>query len=208
MVQFRLDGILAQQGERKFQIASIAPNPFSQGTGRVDTQFKVGDIYRYRDIDLHAKLETRNFVSRVTQITDNEVVFNEGRFITDYLGNTIKNPDGWDYIQAQFFIAEYTVGKKWTTRFRIRTGPERPWTDTDYAFQVTGREKITVPAGTFDAFRVEGRGMNFQSGNRMEWVYWIAPEVRRVIAQDFKRTNKSGTVVNYERRELTSYSQQ
>lgn len=77
--------------------------------------------------------------------------------ITDLFGNIAKLPNGNRYTGAQFFIPEYSVGKKWTTRFKVIV-PSGATNETEYDFRATARETVVVPAGTFDTYRVEGPG--------------------------------------------------
>jgi len=77
--------------------------------------------YSYREIDLYTQIELRKFRNLVTEITDNEVIFNKGVLITDLFGNNIKLPNGLRYTDAHFYIPEYGVGKKWATRFKMVT---------------------------------------------------------------------------------------
>jgi len=162
-------------------VASIAPNPFSRGTGKADANYHLGDSYSYRTIDTLTKLETQKYTLRVTGVTDSEVIYNEGRIVKDLLGNLIKGSNGNQITDQQFFIPEYSIGKKWTTRYRFakQTGENR---DVVVDFKVVAREMITVPAGTFDAFKVEGTGFNMEQGAYLQYTYWIAPDkVRQPI---------------------------
>jgi hypothetical protein len=207
MAQFQLDRVLAKLGEKKIEVVSAPQNPFTKGVARVDTNFKIGDSYSYREIDLYTKLETRKFRNVVTEITDHEVIFNNGVLITDLFGNQVKLPDGRRLTQAQHYIQEYSVGKKWTTRYRL-TLPNGRSSDNELEFKVAAREQVTVPAGAFDAFRVEGQGWAPQLGVNIQTVYWIAPGVKRPIAWETVRKHRSGNVLENARRELTAYTQQ
>lgn len=215
LAQFQLDRVLAKLGEKKIEIASSEGNPFTKGTARIDTNFKVGDRYSYREIDLYTRIEARTFTNRVTEITDNEVIFNNGRLVTDLFGNTVKLPNGNRFTGAQFFIPEYSVGKRWTTRFK-RTQPDGQTADVDYEFRVVTREQVTVPAGTFNAYRVEGQGWTAATGTgafaaagtiSLQNTYWIAPGIRRAIANEIIRKHSRGRVLSSERQELTAYTQ-
>lgn len=207
LAEFQLDRVLAKQGEKKIEVVSDAANPFSKGTARIDTKHQVGDSYSYREIDLYTKLEIRQFTNRVTEITDTEVRFNNGAVVTDAFGNLIRQADGRRYSPAQFFIAEYSVGKKWTSRYRTFL-PNGDWSDIELELKVTRREQVAVPAGTFDAYRVESEGWGLQFGAQLKYVYWIAPQVKRPIARENFIRHKSGKVLSNERQELTVYSQQ
>ena len=209
LAQFQLDRVLAKQGEKKIEIAQSKDNPFTKGNARIDTQFKVGDSYRYREIDLFTNIETRSLVNRITQITEDQVIFNNGNLTTDLFGNQIKVGGGNVFTGAQYFIPEYALGKKWSTRYKI-TYPNGTTADFELEFKVVAREQITVPADTFDAFRVEGEGWGRgQFGSlSVKRKYWIAPGIRRPVASEDYRRQLSGKVVANERLELTAYSQQ
>jgi len=207
LAQFQLDRVLARQGEKTIALAPSEGNPYTKGTARIDTHFRLGDSYSYRQIDLYTRIEERTFTTRVTKINENQVIFNEGRVVTDLFGNFIKRGN-WQYTGAQFFIAEYSVGKKWTTRFRAVT-PKGFTTDTEFEFRVVAREPVKVPAGTFDAYRVEGQGWGVApTGNvDVQSSYWVAPGVRRPVASEMLRRHSSGKVLTSTRQELTAYSQ-
>jgi len=188
-------------------LPSIGPNPFSKGTARADANYRIGDRYRYRVVDLLTKMESRQINRAVTAITDTEVIFNDGNFITDLLGNTVKNPRGQTFTGNQIFVSEYSVGRKWTTTYRGTRRDLKPdeWTHT---FKVVARESITVPAGTFDAFKVEGYGFLRSTSNAFQITYWIAPEkVRSFVAFEQWQRNRGGRLIDTDRTELVSFKE-
>ena len=186
---------------------SITPNPYSKGTAQADAEYTIGDRYRYRVLDLFSKVESREFSRTVTDITDTEVIFNNGNQITDLLGNVHMNNRGQTYTGNQIFIAEYAIGRKWTTTYRGTRRDLEPdvWT---IHFKVVAREPVTTPAGTFDAFKVEGHGYVTDRGNRFQITYWVAPDrVRSFIAYEEMRINPKGKRTRAERTELISFGQ-
>jgi hypothetical protein len=210
LAQLQLDRVLKARGEKAIQIEVAKDNPFTKGLARIDTQFKIGDSYSYREIDMYTKLETRNFRNLVTEITDNEVIFNKGVLVTDLFGNLAKLPNGLRYTGAQFFIPEYSIGKKWNTRFKVLT-PAGATNETEYEFKVVAREQHTVPAGTFESYRVEGKGWTILAAGgsvNLQNTYWISPGIRRPIANELMRQHSRGKLLNNERMELTGYVQQ
>jgi hypothetical protein len=210
LAQFQLDRVLARKGEKKITLVSDAKNPFTKGTLRLDTHYKVGDVFRYREIDMLTRLELRTYGQRVTAITDNEVIFNKGNRITDFLGNLIQNQQGVRFSGTQFFVPEYSVGKRWSARYQ-RIRPDGRKFDVEYDFRVITKELIQVPAGSFEAFRVEASGWtqaNNDSGSiQLQSVYWIAPGVRRFIAWESMDRHSRGRILTSERQELVSYNQ-
>jgi hypothetical protein len=206
VAQLRLDRVLAQLGEKKVEILSSPENPFSKGTGRVNIRFKVGDRFRYRESDLDTKKEMRTYTLRVSRIDDDEVILNDGLLSTDLLGNPRKQSDGDRQTQSQMYISEYSVGKKWTTRYKL-IKPDGNEYQGEWELKVLGRDKVTVPAGTFDAFYVEGNGRGEDAGSTLFIAYWITPEVGRFIMRDYKRYSRSRVVTRNYRTELLSYTQ-
>ena len=194
LAQLQLDTVLAKQGEKKIQIATAAGNPYTQGLVSADTNFKVGDSYGYVTLERQTRAEMSKINSMVTQINENEVIFNDGVLILDRLGNTVKVPNGARYTPRQDQPTEYAIGKKWSTRYRTLTGGGLSG-DSEFEFRITKREKITVPAGTFDCFVIEGEGYTILPIGRSELrsIRWMAPDkVRRpIVAEQFRKFQRN-----------------
>lgn len=205
LAQLRLDQLLAAQGEKKIR-QETAPNPYSQGTGLADTAYKVGDSYTFRVMDSLTGVEQQRITETVTQITDDEVRYSSGR-ITDLLGNSRRNPDGQTFTAQQNYPSEFRVGKRWSVRTMTESRGIKALVEID--FVVTGREKLTIEAGTFNAFVVEGRGVfSFSGGSGSNSVkFWFEPDkVRRPLVSEEVR--RIGTRYALTRRlELASYKQ-
>ena len=184
------------------------PNPYSKGTARVSGDYKVGDSYTYRESDLLTKVEGEMKTQTVTSVNDSEVIYNDGKSVRDLLGNLQKGGRGQIFTGNQIYIAEYNVGKKWTTQYSGTRPNGKPdeWT---IDFKVVGKESITVPAGTFEAFRVEGRGYVRNLGATYKTTYWIAPDqVRRVIAEETEvYKSAGGKYIRTDREELVAFQQ-
>jgi hypothetical protein len=193
-------------------VAGLAPelangaNPYSKGTVKADPNWKAGDRYRYRVVDVLTRLETREArAGMIQEVTDSEVIYGNGR-ATDLLGNMLRNPRGKTFVNNQVFVAEYSIGRKWTTIFRSthKDGEEDEWT---LDMKVVARENIVIPAGTFDAFKVEGRGYMRDRGARVEVNYWIAPDkVRPFLVYEYI-TRRGSRFHKTERMELAGYRQ-
>lgn len=205
LAQLRLDLVLAQAGEKKIRIVSDEKNPYTKGTG-IATSFRVGDNYGYRVIDPLTNLEGKRG-ERVAQIGEDEIVLGNGA-ILDLLGNPIREKGGRTSTSQQTFVPEYVVGKRWVSRAKVRQNNGETYVlETEY--RVTAREKISVPAGSFDAFRVEGKGWVYEgrSPGQTNERYWMAPDrVRRPVASEYYR--RIGRSVQQNRRdELVSFRQ-
>lgn len=209
LAQLQLDRALARQGEQKIQIVSAPENPYSKGTVAADTNFKVGDSYTYSVTDLYTKVEIRRETNTVARITDTEVHYDSGR-ITDLLGNLRRYTSGQVSTGSQTLGADYAMGKRWISR-TVTSLPGGQPIQTESEFRVTGREKITIVAGTFDAFVVESQGWGTGAGGvntQLRSKQWIAPDrVRLQLVVERLRRGRSGNVVLAEREELVSYKQ-
>lgn len=214
LAQLQLDTILARQGEKRIEVASQVGNPFSQGYLRADTNYKVGDFYTYRVRDLITNSESR-YRWLVTSVTDNEVIINEGEVVLDLMGNTKATPDGFRYSDQQNMPLEFYVGKKWSTRFVVypphALKGQRVLAEMDY--RIAGRERVTVPAGAFDCFKVEGSGSTWAPGaapTEVKVSAWYAPaQVRRFVVLERVRTPSRWSPVSplNQRHELVAFKQ-
>ena len=209
----RLDQVLARLGEKKIEIVSAPENPYSKGTVAANTAYKVGDRYVYRQTDLLTKLEMKRLRRVVTEITETEVRYNEGRLVTDLLGNQLRFGGGAVWSPNQTVPTEFAVGRRWKTRFRVMPGKGGD-TVVELDLRIADRERITVPAGTFNAFRIEAQGWQTGSGAKgainvsWDWKTWYAPgEVRQPVAFEWFNRNRLGKIMRAERNELAEFRQ-
>jgi hypothetical protein len=190
--------------------ALIAPsaNPFSAGRYALGRIYTVGDVAVIRTSDVLTGIEERTFSPRVTKVDfeEDRVEYNYGVVITDLMGNSIKNgPISFD-TPVQWTPAEFQLGKKWTAAFR-RTQNGKT-TNAYYDMHIAARETVTVPAGSFDAFRIDGEGWNTTNGARLEVKLWLVPGINFPIRRDFITRNRIGQFGQTERNELVSLRQQ
>ena len=124
------------------------------------------------------------------------------------MGNLIVSNWEKEYSTArQFYVSEYSIGKKWATRYRGTNIEGTNILSYEHEFKVVAKEQKTVPAGTFDTYRVEGSGWS-SSSSRFQWKYWIAPDiVRKPIAMERIAIDRTNKVYIREGEELTSYRQ-
>ena len=83
-------------------------------------------------------------------------------------------------------------GKKWRGTFRGECGTLCSF-DVDSEYEVRGWEKVTVPAGSFDALRIDGRdnyrhlmGATSTGSGSM----WLVPEIKRPVKFDYTYAGK------------------
>lgn len=208
LVQLRLDQVLARAGEKPIEIVQVEDNPYTKGSARMSTAHQVGDTFTYRLFDLYTGVEQETRTLRVTKVTDTKVIYNKGKRVSDLLGNPLRIRK-LRISGNQNIPAEFALGKRWTTRWISERPKGRE--ETDFDLRVTARESVTVPAGTFDCFKVEFEGLAYgpKGAVQIEGRYWMAPDrVRQMIAQEvLRKHSKSGKVLKGLRRELLAYRQ-
>lgn len=208
---------LAQQRERlakavlppppagEATLLALAPTPNSQGYSDNVRNFNVGDEYDYRVIDQFTKLD-KPLKYRVSQVNlaQDQVEYNGGEYLSDLMGNIVRNVRGNMDSPRQFYPAEFYVGKKWKTRFK-QTRPNGTVYTFEYDLKIVGRETVTVPAGTFDTFKIEARGFNVNLGAYLQRNIWIAPNINADIIHEIYVRLTNGRVEQNDRQELVRY---
>jgi hypothetical protein len=84
------------------------------------------------------------------------------------------------------------------------------WGHTEWDVKVEAYEKVTVPAGTFDAFRMKRAGYwyNSQHGNsgRAEVLVWFSPEAKGVVKTVYQDWRTNGSLFNNEETVLVKWT--
>jgi hypothetical protein len=190
------------------QLIPPSDNPYSAGRFPLGRVFTVGDSFVARQTDILTGIEEKVRLVQVTRVDHDQdrVEFNDGMLIVDLMGNLIKNgPVRFD-TPVQSVPAELQVGKKWTAAFRRTQNGNT--TNAYFDFHIAKREIITVPAGRFDCFRIDGEGWNTSNGAQLSNTAWIVPGLNVAIRREQLARNKFGRIGQSERSELVSLRQQ
>jgi len=177
---------------------------WAQGARR----FRVGDRYRYRRLDPYSEAEHSTYTIEVTQVSDSEATFSDGR-VLDMRGFPRRLPDGRRITFLRAPSDDVAPGGRWRAEFLVTTANgEEIRAEMDGS--VLGRERITVPAGTFDALRIEGSGIAHPPLGvvRTRLLVYRAPElVRMPLLREEVRRNARGQVFFAERDVLVDFRQ-
>ena len=186
---------------------SVPPTPFFAGYSEHHRNYSLGDQINIRVIDQFSKA-SKPLVMTVTQVdlAAERVLYNDGEFASDLMGNTTTNQLGSFSTPRQFYPAELIVGKKWHTRFK-QSRPGGVTFTFQYDLKVIAKERITVPAGTFEAYKIEARGFNVELGASLERNIWVAPGVNADIAHEIRVRLRNGKWDQNDRQELVSFLQ-
>jgi hypothetical protein len=93
------------------------------------------------------------------------------------------------------------VGKTWTKSYKMTVHANQRVFPFDATFKVEAYEDVTVPAGTFKAFKISQ-----VTTAGAEDTYWFAPELGIFAKQSLRRTDKSGYGPGTREVELVSQS--
>jgi hypothetical protein len=103
----------------------------------------------------------------------------------------------------QFYPAELVVGHKWRTMFRQARTSGLNYT-FQYDVKVAAKETIQVPAGRYEAYRIEARGFNVDLGASITRTIWVAPGVNADLAHETMVRLRDGRIEQHDRQELVS----
>jgi hypothetical protein len=182
-------------------------NPMSAGTYAIDRGYSVGDEVVYLQSDPVYGGATKKLTWRVTKVDldADRVEINDGFIVLDSMGNPLVW-DGATYEpRLQAIPAEVQVGKRWTTRFNFQRGADR--SESYYHYVIVARERVKLPFGEIEAFRIDGDGFN-SFGARLTIRHWLVPGVNYSLRTDTIRYDGRSLRVQYaERREMVSCRQ-
>jgi hypothetical protein len=161
-----------------------------------------GDFWRYRGSNQNGPDAPTYKVTRVTPDSiEISYVSNANEHITLVLNANwnaisqkgIKGADDIRFVpDASQFSFPLEVGKKWRGSFKGECGVLCSF-EVDYEYEVRGWEKVTVPAGSFDAIRIEGRD-NYRHAFGITSIgtrsTWLAPEIKHPVKFDYTYANK------------------
>jgi len=178
--------------------ATVSHNPYSSGRFPLGRKFTVGDRAVMRDSDLLTGIEEKRRRLRVTRVdvAGDRIEINNGKMVLDGMGNILETSEYVANLPQQFVPAELQVGKRWKARFSLSFKSGRgagQQADTDLDVRIDAREMVRVPAGEFDAFRIEARG--WSSGRQGAQVeinlrFWVVPGVNFAVRTE--RVKKRG----------------
>ncbi|MFN0298859.1 MAG: caspase domain-containing protein [Burkholderiales bacterium] len=181
-------------------------NPYSSGTYPLGRLWTVGDEATYQELDFYSSVVQRTFISRVTLVDaeQDRVELNRGNVVLDLMGNAIKVGPRTYNVPVQFFPSELYIGKRWTAAFELTV--QGVTSAAVFDLRVTSREKVNVPAGEFESFKIEGNGWNHRYGRRIVQVLWVIPRLNFVIKRE-RAVYAGGRIVESEREVLVSAKQ-
>jgi len=172
-----------------------------------------GDRWIYRRVDISTG-ESRSATFEIAAIEGREVrMVNGDRWDTDWallrdVGERLSfEPRAVRMVWPMFKGAEARL------EYRVIGSQRYPDWSVSGTAKVVGLERLTVPAGTFDTFKIETTGVyrqrreNGQSGaGTLRNVSWYSPEVKREVLRDIESTKWDGTEGTHVRMILVDFA--
>lgn len=183
-------------------------NPYSVGRYELGRIFTVGDQSKNRISDMLSGIESEVRVATITRvdIEADTVEINNGLIVLDLMGNPMSIRGRKFETPLAMMPGEIQLGKKWTASNVSSVNGQR--SIVKYDIKIAAVEKIRVPAGDFDAFRVEAHGWNLTNDIELSETNWLVPGLNFSVKRETLRRRRSGQIVLSERLELMELYQQ
>lgn len=177
-------------------VAGFAGPAFAQsGASRAEPPtIKVGDRWRSEQSDSRTGVKEADFDRKVTSVSASQIegTENSGKFVWTIDLNVIESSTRVIFSgDAKELNFPLEIGKKWDFKYTTATklNPSKLTGRLQFEANVTAYEKVKVPAGEFDAFRIEYKGFWYngtdgRSGS-MKMTNWYAPAARSVVKTQF-----------------------
>jgi Caspase domain len=210
-------------------IATSSPKPPATNQASVVTNplgIVAGDRWRYQVVDKYKNEVVRNHDWKVDRVLPGGELRLNGGNMRHTADNNLKDYQNATWTQRgsdshfHYLPSVYRVGHKESFQFKENAQGKdgtvwvQEWEGT---LEVKAKERVRVPAGEFDAWRIERvasfKGTRTAGPGRPSWfgrhtsTIWVAPEVRNFVARDEDSRDGSSTVSERSRMELTSYEQ-
>jgi Caspase domain len=174
---------------------------FTDKTGQVMSassagRFNVGDGAEYLRVDDYTKIEILRRKPKILRVADGQVYFAGGGIITTSSESVIDGGSNhtYDPPRPNAPADGFAVGRKWSSRvgMTLGSGPsagQKRWVEVEG--RVVAFEDLTVPAGTFKAYKLEINQINAW-GYRSKLFVWVSPTFGLSLKTVFEGRNVRG----------------
>jgi hypothetical protein len=152
---------------------------------------KVGDTFKSEVASNYTGQKQLPDITTVTAVNADTIEFttNDAKALSTLDLNAIELATSTFAGDVKFFSFPLTVGKKWDFKYSFVNKVTGVRGRQQLEAHVVGVEKIKVPAGEFEAFKIEYKGFwnNDTSGRngRLLQTTWYAPSVKRSVRVDY-----------------------
>lgn len=145
---------------------------------------KVGDQWRFETRLGPVGVKSSDIVWVITSVTPSRIegTENAGALVLTPELNNVESPRRKDS-DLRLLNFPLAVGKQWKFTDDYELTVEQVPGRGNFSAKVVGYGKVRVPAGEFDAFKLEAKGKWVTGGTTGEasWTYWYAPAARAIV---------------------------
>ena len=208
------NGFISEQAQSKLDRLDAAKvqaqaDRFGEVQSPVANRFRVGDSYDFVTKDGMTGLERDRVTAQVLSV-DGEVAHYSrsfggnlpgsstiaGALLTDSVGT-------YDPPLVQIPGSEYQVGKRWSGRSNVTLHGSGAKVVIDYDGYIAARERVDVPAGSFETYRVDLKFV-VSDGSRRKFTMWMQPDWGYPVKILYEIRTRSGGAPEIVTRELVA----
>jgi hypothetical protein len=164
----------------------------AQGGPRADLPaVKAGDHWRFEESDQRTGIKEAEFDRKITSVTPSEIqgTENEAKLVLTPELNVVESSTMVVTGDAKLLSFPLEVGKKWNTKYSFANKQSSTKLRFQLEASVVAYEKVKVPAGEFDAFKIEYKGYwnNETTGRngRIKMTNWFSPDARCIVRNEY-----------------------
>jgi hypothetical protein len=175
-------------------LLACAPAAAQAPSGDLPTM-KVGDSWKWVRSDRRTGIKEAEVLRTVTAVTAERIegTENEGRFVLTRELHQIESAEWVRKGDPRFVDWPMAVGKKWSFNYVQEGKAPRYSARWTYDAEVVGQEKVKVPAGEFDTFKIVYKGSwNNDTGRTngsASVTSWYAPAARASVKTEVQAGN-------------------
>lgn len=199
--------------------AASKPSPSSNSNSN---GYSVGDRWNFQVVNKLRGEVVRNFSTNVRQVLPDGKWLTSGGTLMDPIARMLESPRSDSQPRTLYkpyrahWWEDMQVGQRRKLEYQVEVlnpegGPTLQQVVAD--IQVKARETVRVPAGEFEALRIEidatvdSTRESKRLASRWRRTYWYVPQLRYYAAVDIEVRSQTGQLKRSDREELTSFEQ-
>ena len=172
----------------------LLSSAIAQPTTVARPELKAGDRWSVEERDPYSSAIRRTYEEEVAAVGQDRVeVTYDGR-IGGVMSPNLTLLDNYRFTYDngyQLLKFPIDIGTRWSFKTKWANKETGSSGTAEFDVEALAAEKVTVPAGTFDAVRLRAKGYMYAGGT---WVvtitYWYAPAVKRIVRQEWRDTKR------------------
>ncbi len=170
----------------------LSNTALAQGESAQAPIIKVGDQWKFEQSDRRSGVKEPVIIQRITSISPTQIegLENEERFVWTNELNIIESPTVLVAGEGKRLAFPLEAGKTWEYQYNFTNKVKAAKGRWKLDATVVAYEKVKVPAGEFDSFKIEYTGFwhNDTKGKsgRLKMTNWYSPALRTIVRNEFE----------------------